>query len=90
MRVFANSARHYESAAEATSRLGSVVSLAIMIIIIIIIIIIILIMSHNQCMNPPGESTNNKLLWDFKIQANNKIEGHKPDIVVLDKIAGSA
>ena len=32
------------------------------------------------------ESTNNKLLWDFKIQTGNKIEHSKPDIVVLDKI----
>ena len=27
------------------------------------------------------ESTNNKLLWDFKIQTDNKIEHNKPDIV---------
>ena len=32
------------------------------------------------------ESTINKLLRDFKIQTNNKIEGDKPDIEVLDKI----
>ena len=32
------------------------------------------------------ESTNNKLLWDFKIQTDNNIEHNKPDIVVLDKI----
>ena len=32
------------------------------------------------------ESTNNKLLWDFKIQTDNKIEYNKPDIVILDKI----
>ena len=32
------------------------------------------------------ESTNHKLLWDFKIQTDNKIEHNKPDIVVLDKI----
>ena len=32
------------------------------------------------------ESTNNKLLWDFKIQTDNKIEHNKPDIVILDKI----
>ena len=32
------------------------------------------------------ESTNNKLLWDFKIQTDNKIEHDKPDIEVLDKI----
>ena len=32
------------------------------------------------------ESTDNKLLWDFKIQTDNKIEHNKPDIVVLDKI----
>ena len=32
------------------------------------------------------ESTDNKLLWDFKIQTNNNIEHNKPDIVVLDKI----
>ena len=28
----------------------------------------------------------NKLLWDFKIQTDNKVEHNKPDIVVLDKI----
>ena len=32
------------------------------------------------------ESTNNKLLWDFKIQTDKKIEHNKPDIVILDKI----
>ena len=32
------------------------------------------------------ESTDNKLLWDFKIQTNNNIKHNKPDIVVLDKI----
>ena len=32
------------------------------------------------------ESTDNKLLWDFKIQTDNKIEHNKPDILVLDKI----
>ena len=31
------------------------------------------------------ECTNNKLLWDFKIQTDNKVENNKPDIVVLDK-----
>ena len=31
------------------------------------------------------ECTNNKLLWDFKIQTDNKVEHNKPDIVVLDK-----
>ena len=39
-------------------------------------------MSHNQCMNP----VLNKMLWDFKIQTENKVEHNKPDIVVLDKI----
>ena len=32
------------------------------------------------------ESPNSKLLWDFKIQTDNKIGNNKPDIVVLDKI----
>ena len=32
------------------------------------------------------ESTNNKLLWDFKIQTDNNTEHNKPDIVVLDKM----
>ena len=32
------------------------------------------------------ESTNNKLLWDFIIQTDNKTEYNKPDIVILDKI----
>ena len=30
--------------------------------------------------------SQNKMLWDFKIQTDNKIEHNKPDIVVLDKI----
>ena len=40
--------------------------------------------SHDQCMNP----VLNKLLWDFKIQTENKIEHNKHDIVnvVSDKI----
>ena len=32
------------------------------------------------------ESPNSKLLWDFKIQTDNKIGNNKPDIVELDKI----
>ena len=32
------------------------------------------------------ECTNNKLLWDFKIQTDNKVEHNKPDIIVLEKI----
>ena len=48
-------------------------------------------MSHNHCTcknplqcnnnhdpQPVYESTNNKLLWDFKIQTDNKIEHNKP------------
>ena len=42
----------------------------------------ITIMSHNQCMN----LLNNKLLSDFTIQTDNKIEHNKPDIVVVDTI----
>ena len=41
----------------------------------------ITIVSHNQCMN----LLNNKLLSDFKIQTDDKIEHNKPDIVVVDK-----
>ena len=41
---------------------------------------------YNHEAQPVYESTNNKLLWDFKIQTDNKIEHNKPDIVVLDKI----
>ena len=41
----------------------------------------ITIMSHNQCMN----LLNNKLLSDFKIETDNKIEHNKPDVVVVDK-----
>ena len=41
----------------------------------------ITVTSHDQCMNP----VLNKLLWDFKIQTDNKVEHNKPDIVVLDK-----
>ena len=38
--------------------------------------------SHNQCTNP----VLNKLLWDFKIQTDNKVEQNKSDIEVSDKI----
>ena len=38
--------------------------------------------SHDQCMNP----VLNKLLWDFKIQTDNKVEHNKSDIEVSDKI----
>ena len=44
---------------------------------------------ENCCSHEPKpvyESINNKLLWDFKIQTDNKIEHDKPDIEVLDKI----
>ena len=41
---------------------------------------------YNHEPQPVYESTNNKLLWDFKIQTDNKIEHNKPDIVVLDKM----
>ena len=37
--------------------------------------------SHDP--QPVYESTNNKLLWDFKIQTDNKIEHNKP---VLNEI----
>ena len=32
------------------------------------------------------ECTKNKLLWDLKIQTDNKIEHNNPVIMVLDKI----
>ena len=35
---------------------------------------------------PVYESINNELLWDFKMQTDNKIEHNKPDIVVMDEI----
>ena len=41
---------------------------------------------YNHEPQPVYESTNNKLLWDFKIQTDNKIEHTMPDIVELDKI----
>ena len=41
---------------------------------------------YNHQSQPVYESTNNTLLWDFKIQTVNKIEYNKPDIEVLDKI----
>ena len=44
---------------------------------------------ENYCNHEPKpvyESTNNKLLWDFKIQTDNKIEHDKPGIEVLDKM----
>ena len=40
---------------------------------------------YNHEQQPVYESTNNKLLWDFKIQTDNKIEHSNPEIVVLDK-----
>ena len=43
---------------------------------------------YNHEPQPVYEPSNNKLLWDFKIQTDNKVEHNKPDIVnvVLDKI----
>ena len=41
---------------------------------------------YNHEPQPVYESSNNKLLSDFKIQTDNKVEHNKPDIVVLDKI----
>ena len=41
---------------------------------------------YNHEPQPVYESTNNKLLWYFKIQTDNMIEHNKPDIVVLDLI----
>ena len=35
---------------------------------------------YNHESQPVCESTNNKLLWDFKIQTDNKIEHNKPGI----------
>ena len=34
--------------------------------------------NNNHDPQPVYESTNNKLLWDFKIQTDNKIEHNKP------------
>ena len=34
---------------------------------------------------PVLESKEHKILWDFKIQANNVIEANKPNIVVFNK-----
>ena len=39
--------------------------------------------NNNHDPQPVYESTNNKLLWDFKIQTDNKIEHNKP---VLNEI----
>ena len=39
--------------------------------------------NNNHDPQPVYESTNNKLLWDFKIQIDNKIEHNKP---VLNEI----
>ena len=41
---------------------------------------------YNHEPQPVYECTKNKLLWDLKIQTDNKIEHNKPDIMVLDKI----
>ena len=41
---------------------------------------------YNHEPQPVFESTNNKLLWYFKTQTDNKIEHNKPGIVVLDTI----
>ena len=40
---------------------------------------------NHECMNQCMNLLNNKLLSDFKIQTDNKIEHNKPDIVVVDK-----
>ena len=41
---------------------------------------------YNREPQPVCESTDNKLVWDFKIQTDKKIEHNKPEIVLLDKI----
>ena len=41
---------------------------------------------YNYEPQPVYEPSNNKLLWDFKIQTENKIEHNKSDIEVLDEI----
>ena len=41
---------------------------------------------YNHEPQPVFESTNNKLLWYFKTQTDNKIEHNKPGIVILDTI----
>ena len=41
---------------------------------------------YNHEPQPVYECTKNKLLWDLKIQTDNKIEHNKADIMVLDKI----
>ena len=41
---------------------------------------------YNYGPQPVYEPSNNKLLWDFKIQTENKIEHNKSDIEVLDEI----
>ena len=40
---------------------------------------------YNHEPQPVYECTKNKLLWDLKIQTDNKIEHNKADIMVLDK-----
>ena len=43
--------------------------------------------SHDP--QPVYESTNNKLLWDFKIQTDNKIEHHKPVLNEIEQSRGA-
>ena len=64
-----------------------------LILIIIIIIIIIIIKFGFDCSRnwydhkpkPAEESEECKLLWDFPIQTDHKIEHNRPDIVAVDK-----
>jgi len=51
---------------------------------------IIIIMEKHCCKegwykNNNNNNNNNKLLWDFPIQTDHKIERNRPDIVVIDK-----
>ena len=41
---------------------------------------------YNHEPQPVFESTNNKLLSDFKTPSDNKVEHNKPGIVVLDTV----
>ena len=41
--------------------------------------------NNNNNNNNNNNSNNNKLLWDFLVQTDHKIEHNRPDMVAIDK-----
>ena len=40
---------------------------------------------HNYAIQPVLKNENHKILWDFNIQTDHKLEHNRPDIVVIEK-----